>query len=143
ARQVSTAHPKSTVNVPRQMSYLSKSAHSSIKRTIQKKTAFNNNNFNQKVNAVRCKTVNTARPKAVVNAVLGNRVKVVKASTCWVRKPKTKVIDHVSKHNSALITLKKFDYVNAQGRSKSVWLGSPKDVDFLTIRTRQSTNRLK
>nr|GEX76966.1 hypothetical protein [Tanacetum cinerariifolium] len=46
----------------------------------------------------------------VVNAVLGNRVNAVKASTYWVWKPKTKVIDHVSKHNSASITLKKFDY---------------------------------
>nr|GEZ23277.1 hypothetical protein [Tanacetum cinerariifolium] len=56
----------------------------------------------------------------VVNAVLGNRVNAVKASACWVWKPKTKVIYHVSKHNSASITLKKFDYVNAQGKSKSV-----------------------
>ncbi|GKB14161.1 putative ribonuclease H-like domain-containing protein [Tanacetum coccineum] len=53
-----------------------------------------------------------ARPKAVVNAVKGNNVNVVKASTCWVWKPKTKVLDHVSKHNSASITLKKFDYVD-------------------------------
>nr|GEY12090.1 ribonuclease H-like domain-containing protein [Tanacetum cinerariifolium] len=59
------------------------------------------------------------KPKAVVNAVLGNRVNDVKASACWVWKPKTKVIEHVSKHNSASITLKKFDYVKAQGRSKS------------------------
>nr|GEW09468.1 hypothetical protein [Tanacetum cinerariifolium]GEW16269.1 hypothetical protein [Tanacetum cinerariifolium] len=33
-------------------------------------------------------------------------------------KPKTKVIDHVFNHNSASITLKKFDYVDPQGRSK-------------------------
>ncbi|GJT12203.1 ribonuclease H-like domain-containing protein [Tanacetum coccineum] len=31
---------------------------------------------------------------------------------------KHKVLDHVSKHNSASITLKKFDYIDAQGRSK-------------------------
>nr|GEW44644.1 hypothetical protein [Tanacetum cinerariifolium] len=36
----------------------------------------------------------------------GNIVNAVKASTYWVWKPKTKVIDHVSKHNSASITLK-------------------------------------
>nr|GEW30825.1 uncharacterized mitochondrial protein AtMg00810-like [Tanacetum cinerariifolium] len=53
-------------------------------------------------------------PKAVVNAVRGNVVSVVEASACWVWKPKTKVIDHVSKHNSASITLKKFDYGNPQ-----------------------------
>nr|GEV57474.1 putative ribonuclease H-like domain-containing protein [Tanacetum cinerariifolium] len=33
----------------------------------------------------------TLRPKAVVNAVLGNRVSAVKASACWVWKPKTKI----------------------------------------------------
>ncbi|GJY36833.1 hypothetical protein Tco_0422211 [Tanacetum coccineum] len=63
-------------------------------------------------------SINTARPKAVVNAVKGNSFNAVKASACWVWKPKTKVLDHVSKHNSASITLKKFDYIDAQGRSK-------------------------
>ncbi|GJV98910.1 retrovirus-related pol polyprotein from transposon TNT 1-94 [Tanacetum coccineum] len=38
--------------------------------------------------------VNTARPKAVVNAVKGNNVNAVKALACWVWKPKTKVLDH-------------------------------------------------
>ncbi|GJU09571.1 hypothetical protein Tco_1131967 [Tanacetum coccineum] len=72
------------------------------------------------------KNVNTARPKAVVNVVQGNNVNAVMASACWVWKPKTKVLDHVSKHNSASITLKKFDYIDAQGRSKSVMaLGFP------------------
>ncbi|GKC64575.1 putative ribonuclease H-like domain-containing protein [Tanacetum coccineum] len=67
------------------------------------------------VNAARPKAVvNDARPKAVVNVVQGNNVNVVKASTCWVWKPKTKVLDHVSKYNSASITLKKFDYGNPQ-----------------------------
>nr|GEW00864.1 hypothetical protein [Tanacetum cinerariifolium] len=80
ARPVNTAHLKSTVNAARQMSHLSKSAHSSVKRPIHKKTAFTYSNVPQKVNIVRSKTVNTARPKAVVNIVLGNRVNVVKAS---------------------------------------------------------------
>nr|GEV64185.1 putative ribonuclease H-like domain-containing protein [Tanacetum cinerariifolium] len=45
-------------------------------------------------------------PKAVVNAVMGNTSNAVKASACWVWKPKHKVLDNVSKHNSASITLK-------------------------------------
>nr|GEW76310.1 putative ribonuclease H-like domain-containing protein [Tanacetum cinerariifolium] len=110
ARQVSTAHPKSTVNAARKMSILSKSTHSSAKRPIDKKKAYTNSNVTQKVNTVRSKIFNTARPKAVVNVVQGNKANVVKASTCWVWKPKTKVIDHDSKHNIASITLKKFDY---------------------------------
>nr|GEV09097.1 hypothetical protein [Tanacetum cinerariifolium] len=45
-------------------------------------------------------------------------IKTVKASACWVWRPKTKVLDHVSKYNNASLNLKKFDYVDAQGRSK-------------------------
>ncbi|GJR59267.1 ribonuclease H-like domain-containing protein [Tanacetum coccineum] len=119
ARQVNTAHSKTIVNAARPMSYLSKTAHSTVKRPIHKNTSFKNSNINQRVNTVRGKDFNTARPKAVVNAVKGNNVNAVKASACWVWKPKTKVLDHVSKHNSASITLKKFDYIDAQGRSKS------------------------
>ncbi|GJR85762.1 retrovirus-related pol polyprotein from transposon TNT 1-94 [Tanacetum coccineum] len=119
ARQVNTAHSKTTVNAARPMSYLSKTAHSTVKRPIHKNTSFKNSNIDQRVNTVSGKKINTARPKAVVNAIKGNNVNVVKASACWVWKPKTKVLDHVSKHNSASITLKKFDYVDAQGRSKS------------------------
>ncbi|GJW75811.1 putative ribonuclease H-like domain-containing protein [Tanacetum coccineum] len=48
------------------------------------------------VNAARPmgKNLNTAKPKAVVNAVKGNNFNVVKASACWVWKPKHKVLDH-------------------------------------------------
>ncbi|GKA66078.1 putative ribonuclease H-like domain-containing protein [Tanacetum coccineum] len=126
ARQVNTTHSKTTVNAARPMSYLSKIAHSTVKRPIHKNIAFKNSNINQKVNTVRGKNLNTTKPKAVVNAVKGNNLNVVKASACWVWKPKHKVLDHVSKYNSASITLKKFDYIDAQGRSKSVIAWVPK-----------------
>ncbi|GKE88692.1 hypothetical protein Tco_1566167 [Tanacetum coccineum] len=128
-----------TVNVARPMSYLSKTAHSIVKRLIHKNTTFKNSNFIQRVNTVKDKNVNivkdknvntvrpkavvnaakpkavvnAARPKAIVNVVKGNNVNTVKASACWVWKPNNKVLDHVSKHNSASITLKKFYYVDA------------------------------
>ncbi|GKG19690.1 hypothetical protein Tco_0376789 [Tanacetum coccineum] len=126
ARQVNTAHSKTTVNVARPISYLSKTAHLTIKRPIYKNTSFKNRNFNQRVNTVKDKNVNTVRPKAVVNVVKGNKVNAVKASACWVWKAKSKVFDHVSKYNSASITLKKFNYVDAQGRSKLVMAWVPK-----------------
>ncbi|GJZ18609.1 hypothetical protein Tco_0554732 [Tanacetum coccineum] len=126
ARQVNVAHSKTTVNAARPMSYLSKIAHSTVKRPIYKNTTFKNSNINQRVNTVIGKKFNTARSKAVVNAVKGNNFNAVKASACWVWKPKNKVINHVSKHNCASITLKKFDYINAQGRSKSVMAWVPK-----------------
>ncbi|GKG08028.1 hypothetical protein Tco_0333860, partial [Tanacetum coccineum] len=42
---------------------------------------------------VRGKNVNTTRPKVVVNAIQENNVNAVKASACWVWKPKTNVLD--------------------------------------------------
>ncbi|GJX18892.1 putative ribonuclease H-like domain-containing protein [Tanacetum coccineum] len=65
------------------------------------------------VNTARPKAVNTARPhSAVVNAVRTNQANVVKASSCWVWRP--------TKLDSASITLKKHNYINARGRSKSL-----------------------
>nr|GEV11563.1 hypothetical protein [Tanacetum cinerariifolium] len=62
--------------------------------------------------------VNTARPKAVINSIRTNRVNDVKASACWVWRP--------VKPNSASITLKRYDYVDVRGRSKSVMACVPK-----------------
>ncbi|GJU03456.1 hypothetical protein Tco_1113794, partial [Tanacetum coccineum] len=70
-----------------------------LMRPIDNKTATKNSNFNQRVNTVSGKNVNTARPKAVVNAarpkavlnaVKGNQINAVKASACWLWKPRTK-----------------------------------------------------
>ncbi|GJX57900.1 putative ribonuclease H-like domain-containing protein [Tanacetum coccineum] len=103
AVSVNNAHSKTIVNDGIPMSYLSKTAHSTIKRPIYKNTIFKNSNFNQRVNTVKDKNVNivmpkavanAARPKAVVNVVKGNNVNAVKASACWVWKPNTKVLDH-------------------------------------------------
>ncbi|GJS00930.1 putative ribonuclease H-like domain-containing protein [Tanacetum coccineum] len=46
------------------------------------------------VNTVKGTRVNTARPKAVLSAVKGNKGNAVKASACWVWRPKHKVLDH-------------------------------------------------
>ncbi|GJR95552.1 hypothetical protein Tco_0267726 [Tanacetum coccineum] len=67
--------------------------------------------------------VNTARPKAVVNAVRTNWVNAVKASACWVWRP--------IKPNSASITLKRYDYADARGRSRSVMAWVPKKQERL------------
>ncbi|GKG19284.1 hypothetical protein Tco_0376383, partial [Tanacetum coccineum] len=73
----------------------------------------------KEVNTVRPKAVITARPhSAVVNAVRVKQANVVKASTCWVWTP--------TKLDSASITLKKHNYIDARGRSKSVMAWVPK-----------------
>ncbi|GJT64563.1 putative ribonuclease H-like domain-containing protein [Tanacetum coccineum] len=108
ARPVNTAQLKTTVNSVRPMTNVFNKAHSTVRRHINNKTTTKNSNFNQRVNTIKDinvnasrpkAVVNTAKPKAVLNVVKGNQVNVVKASDCWVWKPKTKVIDHVSKHN--------------------------------------------
>ncbi|GJT91405.1 ribonuclease H-like domain-containing protein [Tanacetum coccineum] len=75
------------------------------------------------LNAVCCccsRQVNTARPKVVVNVIRTNQVNAVKALACWVWRP--------IKPNSASITLKRYDYVDVRGRSRSVMAWVPKKV---------------
>nr|GFA29147.1 hypothetical protein [Tanacetum cinerariifolium]GFA29955.1 hypothetical protein [Tanacetum cinerariifolium] len=71
--------------------------------------------------------INTARPKAVINAVRTNRVNDVKALVCWVWRP--------IKPNCASITLKRYDYVDGISGIKledSVRLNSPEDKKMKT-----------
>ncbi|GKF39661.1 hypothetical protein Tco_0119722 [Tanacetum coccineum] len=70
-------------------------AYSTARRPFNKITAANNSNFTKKINIVKETRVNTVRPKAVLSAVKGN---VVKASACWVWRPKHKVLDHGNPH---------------------------------------------
>nr|GFA16464.1 hypothetical protein [Tanacetum cinerariifolium] len=67
--------------------------------------------------------VNTAKEKVVVNAVKGNGFNAVKASACWEWRPKKNVLDHVSKHNNASMTLERLYYIDAQDRSNKRSLG--------------------
>ncbi|GJZ35083.1 putative ribonuclease H-like domain-containing protein [Tanacetum coccineum] len=108
-------------------------AHLTVRRPINNKKATKKSNFNKRVNIVSGKNVNTARPKVVLNAVKGNHVNAIKVSACWVWKAKTKVIDHVSKHNSASTILKWFDYNDAQGRSKHMIGNMSYLIDFEEI----------
>ncbi|GKA41376.1 putative ribonuclease H-like domain-containing protein [Tanacetum coccineum] len=131
---INTAHPKTTVYSVRPMSCFSKSEQSTLKRPYQTRTTLTNQNFSQKVNTAkgnfytaRQKAVNTARQNsAVVNAIRANqeadprsttkkKIKVIltvdaQASACWVWRP--------TKLNSASITLKRHNYVDAGGISK-------------------------
>ncbi|GKG15670.1 hypothetical protein Tco_0357993 [Tanacetum coccineum] len=68
--------------------------------------------------------VNIAKLKDAHNVVKRNWFHDVKASACWVWRPKQKeILDNVSKHNSAFMILKRLDYIDVQGRFKSViWM---------------------
>ncbi|GJY73236.1 hypothetical protein Tco_0477667 [Tanacetum coccineum] len=118
-RSVNTAHPKTTVYSASPMPHFSISAQLTVKRPYQKRTTLTNQNSSQKVNTAmgkfytaRPKAVNTTRQNlAVVYDVRANQVNAVKASACWVWRP--------IKLNSASITLKRQNYVDARGRSKT------------------------
>nr|GEW64450.1 hypothetical protein [Tanacetum cinerariifolium] len=76
--------------------------HSPPRRTINHRPSPPASNFPLKVTAAKAPKVN------LVKGVQGN----------WVWKPKYQILDHVSCHTSASMTLKRFDYNDALGRSK-------------------------
>ncbi|GJT08327.1 hypothetical protein Tco_0842789 [Tanacetum coccineum] len=84
ARPVNTIQPRIAVNNAGLMKNVINNAYSTARRPFNKITTVNNSNFTKKVNTVRGIRVNTARPKAVLSAVKGNKGNVVKALTCWV-----------------------------------------------------------
>ncbi|GKA83900.1 ribonuclease H-like domain-containing protein [Tanacetum coccineum] len=65
--------------------------------TVQPRTTVNNAGLMKNVNTIKRTKVNTARPKAVITVVKRNKGNAVKASACWVWRPKHKVLDHISK----------------------------------------------
>ncbi|GKF45258.1 hypothetical protein Tco_0131810, partial [Tanacetum coccineum] len=93
-RPVNIVQPRITVNNARPVKNVFNNAYSTMRRPFNKVTAANNSNFYKKVNTVKETRLNTARPKAVFSVVNGNKGNVVKASACWVWKPKHKVLDH-------------------------------------------------
>ena len=73
-----------------------------------------------KVDSAAKAKVSTAVPKVITDTVVGNHFYAVKASACWSWKPKSNALSKVSNNSSASMDLNKYDYVDAQGRSKSV-----------------------
>nr|GEZ46267.1 ribonuclease H-like domain-containing protein [Tanacetum cinerariifolium] len=66
----------------------------------------------------------TAVKVPVVSAAQGMQGK-------WEWRPKCPILDHISHTTSASMTLKRFDYNDALGRSKSEWLGSQRESNHL------------
>ncbi|GJZ01689.1 ribonuclease H-like domain-containing protein [Tanacetum coccineum] len=124
-RPINTAAPKPKVNDALPTTYSYFKAHSPVRRAFNQKSAAKTNNFNEKVNTTRVNNVTTAGPKEVVSAAKGNGENAVKSSTCWIWRPTGNIIDHTSKDNGSYM-LKRFDYVDLQGRLKSVMAWVPK-----------------
>ncbi|GJT37196.1 putative ribonuclease H-like domain-containing protein [Tanacetum coccineum] len=94
ARPVNTVQSRTAVNNAGPMKNVINNEYSTTRMPFNKITAANNSNFTKKVNTVKGTRVNTARPKVVTSAIKENKRNVVKASACWVWRPKHKVIDH-------------------------------------------------
>ncbi|GKE74162.1 hypothetical protein Tco_1536203, partial [Tanacetum coccineum] len=125
ARPINTAAPKSKVNDALHKTYSYFKAHSPVRKAFNQKLAAKTNNLNEKVKTAKVNNVTTAGPKSVVSAVVGNGENVVKSSACWIWRPTGNVIDHTSKDSGSYM-LKRFDYVDLQGRLKSVMAWVPK-----------------
>ncbi|GJZ57422.1 hypothetical protein Tco_0612916 [Tanacetum coccineum] len=72
-RPVNIVQPRTAVNNARPMKNVINNAYSTARRPFNKITTANNSNFTKKVNTVKGTRVNTARPKAVLSAVKGNK----------------------------------------------------------------------
>ncbi|GKB74416.1 ribonuclease H-like domain-containing protein [Tanacetum coccineum] len=93
-RLVNTIQSRTAVNNAGPMKNVINNAYSTVKRPFNKITATNNSNFTKKVNTVKGNNINIVRPKAVISDVYRNKGNAIKVSTCWVWRPKHKVLDH-------------------------------------------------
>ncbi|GJV88832.1 retrovirus-related pol polyprotein from transposon TNT 1-94 [Tanacetum coccineum] len=134
ARPISTASPISTARpfapkiaqtgsairpiYPRMDNVRPRASYSPIKRSYYSKLAFRPKNLKQDVKTSGVKNMTTAGTRAVVNTGKGKMDNALKKSR-WVWRPKGNYMDHESKEKGSFI-LKKFEYVDPKGISKSV-----------------------
>nr|GEW32701.1 hypothetical protein [Tanacetum cinerariifolium] len=118
--RVNTAASRPNMNNAFPTTYSYFKAHSPVRRPFNKKSAAKTNNFNEKVNTAKVNNVTTAGPKAAVSDVEENMNNVVKSLAFWIWRPKGNLIDHISK-DSGSYTLKRFNYVDPQGRLKDFY----------------------
>nr|GEV03745.1 putative reverse transcriptase domain-containing protein [Tanacetum cinerariifolium] len=131
---INIAYPKSTMNGAKPSSNVLQNTHSLVRRTFNQRTTPKNSDLKEKVNTVKGK-VTTVGTKVVVSAVQGNKENAIKSSACWIWRPTGNVINHIFKDNGSYM-LKRFNYVDLQGRSKDIDSGCSRHMNgnksFLT-----------
>nr|GEX88318.1 putative reverse transcriptase domain-containing protein [Tanacetum cinerariifolium] len=115
---INTSATRLTVNGTKPSSNIFYKSHSPVRRTFNQRTAPKNSDLKETINTAKVNNVTTTGTKAVVSAVKGNRENVVKSSACWIWRPTGNVIDHIFKDSGSYM-LKRFNYVDLQGRLKS------------------------
>ncbi|GJV29800.1 hypothetical protein Tco_1386248 [Tanacetum coccineum] len=122
---VNTTPPKNRVNVSKSKINTFPKSHSPIRRPFYKPTVFNTSVSKEKVNTIRVNGVNTARQTAV-STIKGNGVTAIKASAGYVWRPKKNDLNNGSKDNSGSWISKRVNYIDPQGRLKSIVAWVPK-----------------
>ncbi|GKE60514.1 hypothetical protein Tco_1510881 [Tanacetum coccineum] len=117
-RSVNTAASKPIVNHPRTKTNAFKRGYSQSSRPFNRHFANKNSIINTNVNPAKVKHT-TTKDRAVVCKNKRKGANVVKASACWVWK---------AKNSSASTTFKKYSYIDARGRSKSIMAWVPKRI---------------
>nr|GEZ72638.1 hypothetical protein [Tanacetum cinerariifolium] len=119
-RTVNAVTPKFSKTRPKLASHAVSKSKSPLRRHLPRHPSSNTSNSPPRVTIAKESAVTAAKVSAVSTAQ-------GKKGT-WVWRPKCLVLDHDLRTTSASITLKRFDYNDALGRSKSVMAWVPKRI---------------
>nr|GEX66646.1 hypothetical protein [Tanacetum cinerariifolium] len=116
------SRPNMNVAQPKMTSF-TKTAHSNVKSPFQGKSSVKNQPRVPRVATVSeiIPTVDSkfSTAKSTFTADLGNKGKSVKASACWIWRPKHNTTEQGPNCNDVSVTFKKYQYIDTQGRIKS------------------------
>nr|GFA43557.1 hypothetical protein [Tanacetum cinerariifolium] len=112
ARSVSVVKPTFSMTRPKLASRAVSKSKSPLRRHLPRRPSSNPSNFPPRVTATKASAVSAAQDK----------------KSTWVWRPKCLILDHDLWTTSASMTLKRFDYNDALGRSKSVMAWVPKRI---------------
>nr|GEY04966.1 ribonuclease H-like domain-containing protein [Tanacetum cinerariifolium] len=112
---------RTNMNVARpKMTSFAKTAHSNVRRPIQRKSTIRTQSRVLRVSTVIKKfpTVDSkfSTAKLTFTADLGNKGKAVKALACWIWRPKQDTTKKGPNCNGLSVTFKKYQYINTPGR---------------------------
>nr|GEW28633.1 putative ribonuclease H-like domain-containing protein [Tanacetum cinerariifolium] len=129
-RPVSTDVPKTMITRPRHAHSLNKKSNLTIRRHKTRSQSLKTSNSSPKV---------TAAKASMVSAVKEKKGK-------WVWRPKCPILDHDLRTTGASLTLKRFNYNDALGRSKAKWwiccLGGNPKGGKISVKEKIKTGKL-
>nr|GEV46489.1 hypothetical protein [Tanacetum cinerariifolium] len=126
ARTVSAVKPKYSQTRPKLALHAVSKSHSPLRRHLPQHPSLNSSNSHPRVTAAKASVVSAAQDK----------------KGTWVRRPKCLVLDHGLRTTSASMTLKRCDYNDALGISKSVAFGGNHKGDKITGKGKMKTGKL-